>query len=169
MISCWPWTCETLRNWVLSMLFSDVLLTWSVHVHVLEKVRPKSLWRVVSSMMVPFIKRDEWCTGLDLREKIIDKVLLALNVASQAFANCEMVCKSALKILAASSGRSTIMYKQVSSANKWIEPPKRLTMSFIKIRKSKWPGIDPYGTPAGTSTHFENLPLKTTRCLRPER
>ena len=38
------------------MLFSDIVLTWSVHVHVLEKVRPKCLWLVFSSMMVPFIK-----------------------------------------------------------------------------------------------------------------
>ena len=51
------------------MLFSDAVLTWSVHVHVLEKSRPRCLWLVVSSMMVPFIKR--W-TRLDLPEKIIE-------------------------------------------------------------------------------------------------
>ena len=61
------------------------------------------------------------------------------------------------------------MYKLVSSANRRIEPPICLTMSLIKIRKSKGPRIDPCGTPANTSTHFENLPLNTTRCLRPER
>ena len=94
-------------------------------------------------MMVPFIKNDGWRTGLDLREKIIDKVLLAMNVTSQAFAHCEMNCKSALRILAASSGRSTIMYKLVSSAKRRMEPPICLTMSLIKIRKSKGPRIDP--------------------------
>ena len=99
----------------------------------------------------------------------MDKVLLALNVTSQAFPHCEMVCRSALKILAVSSGRSTIMYKLVSSANIRIEPPICLTKSLIKIRKSKGPMNHPCGTPASTTTHFENLPLIPTHCLRPER
>ena len=47
------------------MLFSDIVLTWSVHVHVLEKVRPRCLWLVVSSMMMLFIKE----TG-DVQDRI---------------------------------------------------------------------------------------------------
>ena len=35
--------------------------------------------------------------------------------------------------------------------------------------KRRGPSIDPCETPGRTSTHLENLPLKTTRCLRPER
>ena len=48
---------RALRRLSLVQALSDILLTWSVHVHVLEKVRPRWLWPVVSSMMVPFIKK----------------------------------------------------------------------------------------------------------------
>ena len=62
----------------------------------------------------------------------IDNVLLILNVTSQEFAHCGKVCKSALRIMAASSGRSAIMYKLVSSANKRI-----VTNSFDNVVKNK--------------------------------
>ena len=78
---------RALRRLSLVQALSDILLTWSVHVHVLEKVRPRWLWLVVSSMMVPFIKREGCWTGFNLRVKIIDKVLLGLNVTSQEFAH----------------------------------------------------------------------------------
>ena len=35
----------------LSQALSDIVLTWYIHLHVLEKVRPRCLWLVVSSMM----------------------------------------------------------------------------------------------------------------------
>ena len=48
---------RALRRLILVQALSDIPLTRSVHVHVLEKVRPRCLWLVVSSMMVPFIKK----------------------------------------------------------------------------------------------------------------
>ena len=71
------------------------------------------------------MKRDGCRTGLGLREKIMDKVLFALNNTSQSFARCEIVCRSVFRILAASSGRSTMMYRLVPSAKRRIEPPIR--------------------------------------------
>ena len=59
----------------------------------------------------------------------MDRVLFSLNSTSQLFAQCEIVCKSVLRILAASSGRSTLMYRLVSSAKSRIEPSIR----FIKL------------------------------------
>ena len=76
---------RALRRLSLVQALSDILLTWSVHVHVLEKMRPRRLWLVVSSKMVPFIKREGCWTGFNLPKKIIDKVLLGLNVTSQEF------------------------------------------------------------------------------------
>ena len=46
------------------------------------------------------------------------------------------------------SGVSTIMYRLVSSANNLIFELMSLTMSFINIRNSRGPSIEPYGTPA---------------------
>ena len=82
-------------------------------------------------MMVSFIKRGGCWTGFNLRDMTIDSVLFALNRTSQSFAQREIVCKSAFRTIAACSGRLTIMYKLVSSANNRIEPPIRFTMSLI--------------------------------------
>ena len=90
---------RALRRSSLVQALSDIQLTGSVHVHVLAKVRPRCLWLVVSSMMVSFKKREGCWTGFNLRIKIIDKVLLELNVTSKEFAHLEIVCKSALRIL----------------------------------------------------------------------
>ena len=76
-----------LRRLSLVQILSDILLTWSVRMHVLEKVRPRCLWLVVSLMVLPFIKREGCWTGFNLREKIIDAVLFGLNVTSQEFAH----------------------------------------------------------------------------------
>ena len=50
------------------------------------------------------MKKDGCWTVLDLRDKVMDRVKFALNSASQPFAQCELVCKSVFRILAASSG-----------------------------------------------------------------
>ena len=78
-----------------------------------------------------------------MSEKITESVLLALNATSQEFAQSEIVFRSVLRIIAASSGRSTIMYKLVSSANRRMDAPIHLTISLIKIRNSKGPRIEP--------------------------
>ena len=122
---------RTLKILSLVQTLFDMLLACSVHVHVLEKVRLRCLWLVVSSMIVTFIKREGFWTGFNLRDNSIDKVLLRLNVTSQELAYLEIVCKSALRTLVACSGMPSIMYKLVSSANKRIEPSIRLTMSLI--------------------------------------
>ena len=49
---------RALKRLSIVLALSGMLLTWSVHVYVLEKVIPRCLWLVVSSMMVPFIKRE---------------------------------------------------------------------------------------------------------------
>ena len=39
---------RVLKKLSLVHAFSDIMFTWSVHVNVLEKVRPKCLWLVLS-------------------------------------------------------------------------------------------------------------------------
>ena len=71
-----------------------------------------------------------------LREKIIDRVLFALNNTSQSFARSEIVCRSVYIILAASSGRYmyTMLYRIGSFAKSRIEPPIRFH-NFINVNK----------------------------------
>ena len=76
------------------------------------------------------------------------KVLFALNNTSQSFARCEIVCRLVFRILTASSGRSTMMYRLVPFAKRRIEPPIRFTMSLMYIRKRRGPSKGPCGTPA---------------------
>ena len=56
-------------------------------------------------------------------------VLFALNYTSQLFAQCKIVEKLVFRIIAASSGMLTVMYKLMSLANKRIEPPMDLLIS----------------------------------------
>ena len=77
--------------------FSYIDLTCSSQLPVFEKVRPRCLWKEVFFIIVPFIKRGEWSTGLRLREINIDSVFRGLNVTSQAAAQSEIVCKSVFR------------------------------------------------------------------------
>ena len=78
--------------------FSDIYLTCSSQLPVFEKVRPRCLLNEVFFIIVPFIKRGGWSTGLRLREINIDSVFRGLNVTSQAAAQSEIVCKSVFPI-----------------------------------------------------------------------
>ena len=82
-------------------------------------------------MIVLFMKRGGCWTAFSLREMTIDRILFALNKTNQSFAHLEIVCKSTFRT--ACYGRSTMIYKLVSSANDRIEPPIRLAMSLIKM------------------------------------
>ena len=48
---------RTLKRLSLVKALSDIVLTLSVHEHILEKVRPRCLWFVVSSIMVLFLTK----------------------------------------------------------------------------------------------------------------
>ena len=69
--------------------------------------------------------------------------MFALNSTGQMFAECEIVCKSVFRILAASLGRSTVMYGLVSSAKSQIEPPMRCHNVINGNKKNRGPSIDP--------------------------
>ena len=90
---------RALKRLTLVQAFTVLLLTCSFHVQVLENVRPKCLWLVVSAMMVSFIKRGGCWTGFNLRDMTIDSILFALNRTSQSFAQWEIGCKSAFRTL----------------------------------------------------------------------
>ena len=57
-----------------------------------------------------------------------------------------------------------MIYKLVSSAKRRIEEFMFLTISFIKMRKSRGPSIEPCGTPAYTDALSDKAPLKMTHC-----
>ena len=69
--------------------------------------------------------------GLLSVKKIIDNVLPVIKAANHASAQVLIVFRSMFNECAAPLGDSTMMYKLVSSANKQIEQPRFLTMSFI--------------------------------------
>ena len=59
-----------------------------------------------------------------------------------------------------------MIYKLVSSAKRRMEEFISLTMSLTKIRKKNGPNMDPYGTPACTSTQSDLVPLRITHYHR---
>ena len=59
-----------------------------------------------------------------------------------------------------------MIYKLVSSAKRRIEEFMFLTISFIKMRKSRGPSIEPCGSPAYTDAHLDKVPLRMTHCSR---
>ena len=69
--------------------------------------------------------------GFTFREKIIDNVLSSIKCTNHASAKVLIMLRSMFSECAAPLGYSTMMYKLVSSANKGIEQPRFLTMSFI--------------------------------------
>ena len=62
-----------------------------------------------------------------------------------------------------------MIYKLVSSAKRRIEEFMFLTISFIKMRKSRGPSIEPCGTPAYTDAHSDKAPLRMRHCRRFDR
>ena len=85
----------------------------------------------VSVSMILFMSYGGCCGGSAFREKIIDNVLPALKATNHASFQVLIVFRSMFSECAAPLGDSTTMYKLVSSANKRIEQPRFLTMSFI--------------------------------------
>ena len=69
--------------------------------------------------------------------------------------------RSIFNVIAASRGSFTIIYKLVSSANSLIEELIFSTISFIYIKKSKGPSIEPCGTPALIYAQEEVAPGRT--------
>ena len=98
--------------------------------------KPRCLCVPVSASTILFMSNGECCGGLAFREKFIDTVLPALKATNHASAQALIMFRSMFSECAAPLGYSTTMYKQVSSANKRIEQPRFLTMSFI-IDKEK--------------------------------
>ena len=94
-----------------------------------------------------------------------DSVLLGLNVTNHVSAHCNILTRSALSRSAEATGSSTMIKRLVSSANKRIQEPISLTISFIKTRKSNGPSIEPCGTPANIFDQSELTPGRITRCF----
>ena len=99
--------------------------------HVFESVKPRCLCVSVSVSMILFMCNGGCCGGFAFCENIIDNVLPALKATNHASAQVLIVFRSMFNECAAPLGDSTTMYKLVSSANKRIEQPRFLTMSFI--------------------------------------
>ena len=70
-----------------------------------------------------------------------------------------MVGISPLRTVAADSGVSMTIYTLVSSAKRRIEAPMSLTMSFLNVKNSRGPRINPCGTPGGNGASFRALAI----------
>ena len=81
---------------------------------------------------MPSIEMGRRTIEILFQEINIDNVFLGLNVTSQLFAYLEMVLGSLFRSCPALSGKSTTIYKQVSSTNNRTEHPMCLAMSFKK-------------------------------------
>ena len=64
------------------------------------------------------------------------------------------LCKSLLSICAATTQISLVMLP---------------VMSLVQTKNNKRPNIDPWGTPAFTTSQEDEQPSKTNRCLRLQR
>ena len=69
--------------------------------------------------------------GFNFLVSVIAIVFLAWNSTNHKSAQSEIVCRSLFSSLAARSGRSTMMYRLVSSAKRRMEQPMFLTISFM--------------------------------------
>ena len=83
-----------------------------------------------------------------LREIIRDSFLSGLNFTNQDFAHFDILLRSVLRISAAASGLSTIIYRLVSSAKSRMFDRISVTMSFMYSRNNRGPKMDPCGMPA---------------------
>ena len=146
-----------------------ILAICSVHEQVFEKVTPRCLWLVDSEMTVSFIKSCGCKTGFCFKDIKRDIVFLALKSTSQSRVHWDMVPRSKFIVMAAVWEFSTMIYKLVSSAKRRTEEFMFLKISFIKIRKSRGPSIEPWGTPAYTDAHSDKAPLRMTHCRRFDR
>ena len=149
--------------------FDAISWIWLDHVHDFDKMRPRCLWLSVSGSIMLFMNNGGCCGGSSLRDRTIEKVFRSWKLTNQFVAQVLMVSRSVLIRFAAIWADSTIMYRLVSSANNRIEQPIFFTISFMYIKKSNGPRIDPWGTPASTEAQTDACPLSTTRCLRPDR
>ena len=72
--------------------------------------------------------------GFNFLVSVIAIVFLTWNSTSHKSAQSEIVCRSLFSSLAARTGRSTMMYRLVSSAKRRMEQPMFLTISFMYTR-----------------------------------
>ena len=110
---------------------SVILLICSVHVHELEKLRPKCLCFEVSVSTISFILSGGCVTGLSFLDIRRDVVFVRLKSTNHEVADLFVVSKSILRLRAADCGFSTIMYRLLSSAKRRIDEFILRTISFI--------------------------------------
>lgn len=92
-------------------------------------------------------------------DMIMESVLLGLKETSHVLAQLAIFCRSELIMSEASVGLSTIIYKNVSSANRQILLCIEITMLLIKIVNNRGPKIEPCGTPALSSLTEDEMPF----------
>ena len=83
-----------------------------------------------------------------LREIIRVSFLFGLNFINQDFTHFDIVLRAGLRISAATSRLSTILYRLVSSVKSRMFDRISVTMSFLYNRNNRGPKMDPCGTPA---------------------
>ena len=108
-----------------------ILLICSVHVHGLEKLRPRYLCFEVSVSTISFILRGGCVTGFSFLDIRRDVVFIGLKSTNHEVAHLFIVSKSMLRLRAADCGFSTITYRIVLSAKRRIDEFILRTISFI--------------------------------------
>lgn len=115
-----------------------------------------------SEITWPYIHKGGWSGWFVYIDSINDSVLRGLRVASHFFDHESTLIKSSFNLTVASSGLSSRTYKLESLAISRGLEVILLTVSFIYIKNSGGPNIDPCGIPALIALKFDEYPLIET-------
>ena len=145
---------------------SVILFICSAHVHDLEKVRPRCLcftkynivhferWMCNWIEFLGYQKRCSFCWIKSTKHEVVHVFI---------------VSKSILRLCAADCGVSTIIFKLVPAAKRPMDYFILQTISFLCIKKSSGPKIEPWGTPARIEAQSDTKSSIATLCLQPKR
>ena len=146
----------------------NMLLRCSWNSSLVSKNIPKCFW-VSDWVTILLLKINEgWDSFWILREKRTSWACLlgsGLKVIFHWKAQLFILFKSSFKFFADKSLSNITEKRDVSSANSLGFETRFSDKSFIYIKKSSGPRIEPWGTPASTLTHVEFWPFRTTFCF----
>ena len=142
-----------------------ILLRCSWKFSLVSKNIPKCFW-VIDRVTMLLLKINEGWD--DLQEKRTSWACLLGSGLKLIFNWKTQLCilfKSSFKFFADKSLSNITEKRDVSSANSLGFETRFSDKSFIHIKKSSGPRIEPWGTPASTLTHVEFWPFRTTLCF----
>ena len=158
-----------LRNKTIVLLpLLNMLLRCSWKFSLVSKNIPKCFW-VSDWFTILLLKINEgWDDFWILQEKITSCACLLESGLKLIFhwqAQLFILLKSSFKFFADKFLSNIIEKRNVSPANSLEFETRFSDKSFIYIKESSGPRIEPWGTPASTLTHVEFWPFRNTLCF----